>query len=142
MRREPARLRSPRKLLLPALAASVAIGAGCGGGPTPVQVTAQNYRFSPATIEVTQKQTVRFVLRNPDSTEHDFQVDGLEVMVGAMPAGHVHEAGSVPGGFHVHAEAGATTTVTFVPMTKGTFQIYCTVPGHKDAGMVGTLSVR
>jgi len=105
-------------------------------------VTAQNFRFMPATIELTANSAVRFALRNPDATEHDFQVDGLEVMAGAMPAGHMHEAGSVPTGFHVHAEAGATTTLTFTPMTKGTFQVYCTIPGHKEAGMVATLTVR
>jgi plastocyanin len=34
------------------------------------------------------------------------------------------------------------TTSTTVNLTAGTFTFYCTVPGHKEAGMEGTLTVK
>ena len=35
---------------------------------------------------------------------------------------------------------GSTSTVT-ATLKKGTYTYYCPVPGHKQAGMVGTLTV-
>jgi uncharacterized cupredoxin-like copper-binding protein len=37
--------------------------------------------------------------------------------------------------------AGKTSSVT-VTLKKGTYTYYCPVPGHKQAGMVGTLTVQ
>jgi plastocyanin len=34
------------------------------------------------------------------------------------------------------------TTSTTVNLTAGTYTFYCTVPGHKEAGMEGTLTVK
>jgi uncharacterized cupredoxin-like copper-binding protein len=40
------------------------------------------------------------------------------------------------------AMAGMGASVSFVPTKPGTFEFFCAVPGHKEAGMVGTLIVR
>lgn len=45
--------------------------------------------------------------------------------------------GDVPGQI-VNPGQTSTTTATLTP---GTYQYYCTVPGHAQAGMVGTLTV-
>jgi uncharacterized cupredoxin-like copper-binding protein len=37
--------------------------------------------------------------------------------------------------------AGQTTEVT-VNLPPGTYTYYCTVPGHRDAGMLSTLTVQ
>ena len=42
---------------------------------------------------------------------------------------------------HVAAAPGATGTVDFTPSEAGTYEFYCTIEGHKEAGMVGTLVV-
>lgn len=126
-----------------------AAAAGCGQvTATPLVVTAQSFRFAPAAIEVAQGHPVRLSLQNADTTEHDFQVDGLPVRA-APAAAHQHggsdSRGSedgVPPGLHLHAEAGTRTTVTFTPAEHGTFTVYCTVPGHREAGMVAVLVVR
>jgi uncharacterized cupredoxin-like copper-binding protein len=141
--RTPPRPHGGRGRLLLGQAALLLLLAGCGAPDrVPLQVVTQNFRFTPAALELRANQAVRFTLRDPDTVEHDFQVDGLTVMAGAMPADHVHEAGSVPVGFHVHAAAGASTTLTFTPTTRGTYTAYCTVPGHREAGMVATVTVR
>ncbi|MCH8156576.1 MAG: cupredoxin domain-containing protein, partial [Nitrospinae bacterium] len=36
---------------------------------------------------------------------------------------------------------GETTRVEFTPEQTGSFQFYCSVPGHKGAGQVGTITV-
>ena len=42
---------------------------------------------------------------------------------------------------HVAAGAGGKGTLTFTPSKPGTYEFYCTVAGHKEAGMVGILTV-
>ena len=32
--------------------------------------------------------------------------------------------------------------LTFTPSKAGTYEFFCTVAGHKEAGMVGTLTVK
>ena len=43
---------------------------------------------------------------------------------------------------HVAVGIGSTGTLQFTPSTPGTYQFICTVAGHKEAGMVGTLIVK
>jgi uncharacterized cupredoxin-like copper-binding protein len=39
------------------------------------------------------------------------------------------------------AKPGQTTTLEFTPTAPGTYEYICTIPGHKEAGMKGTLTV-
>lgn len=62
-----------------------------------------------------------------------------------MGAAEGHER--LGGGHHddgviaAHAEPGTTATVLFTPTEAGVFEFACTIPGHKEAGMVGKLVV-
>lgn len=42
---------------------------------------------------------------------------------------------------HAHTESGEQLTVTFTPTEPGTYEFYCSVPGHLEEGMVGKLVV-
>lgn len=42
---------------------------------------------------------------------------------------------------HVHTGSGEQASVTFTPTEPGTYEFYCTVPGHREAGMIGQLTV-
>ena len=41
----------------------------------------------------------------------------------------------------VVAKPGQTVTLDFTPTAKGTYEYVCTIPGHKEAGMKGTITV-
>jgi plastocyanin len=49
------------------------------------------------------------------------------------------EGGETVGQTEVISEGSDSTTVTLKP---GTYKYYCTVPGHRQAGMEGTLTVK
>ena len=88
---------------------------------------------------------MRLTLKNADTVEHDFQVDVMPLHAGAsarhagMDMGH-----SAPGepALHIHTPAGGDSFAVFTPLEKGAYPVYCTVPGHKEAGMTATLLVR
>jgi uncharacterized cupredoxin-like copper-binding protein len=64
------------------------------------------------------------VLRNDSSLRHNLAIQGNGVTVG--PSATI---------------SGGTTTDLVATLKPGTYEYYCAVPGHKDAGMRGTLTV-
>ena len=89
-----------------------------------VQAT-DRLRFEPATITVKSGTPVRLTLMNDGALDHDWVVDNLD--------GRKVE---------VDAKPKASATGEFTPTTAGTYEYYCSVPGHREAGMKGTLVVQ
>jgi plastocyanin len=69
------------------------------------------------------KVTVNF--NNPQALEHDVAIED--------------SSGKTIGKTELVAEGSDSTTVDLKP---GTYTFYCTVPGHREAGMEGTLTVK
>jgi uncharacterized cupredoxin-like copper-binding protein len=64
---------------------------------------------------------VTLVLDNKGLVEHDLHVDALNIQV--------------------HAMAGQSAKVTVTADKAGNYDVDCTVPGHKEAGMKGAMVV-
>jgi plastocyanin len=75
--------------------------------------------FSPSDLEA-HEGDITIALHNLDAFPHDFTIDEL--------------------GVKVAVDANATITETF-SATPGVYEFYCSIPGHREAGMVGTLTV-
>lgn len=107
-----------------------------------VTIDAKNVKFVPNAITVPAGKTIKLVLVNSDKgTPHDLTSDDL-VLASASGGGH---GGTMPSGdamkLVVHTNEGETSSATFMADKPGTYNIYCTIPGHKDAGMIGTITV-
>ena len=104
------------------------------------------WAFAPSVIKIPLGQPVTLTLMNDGQSEHDFEVTGI-------PAEHVEAVVSMEGhsqlgrGHHAegivaaHAMSQMTASVMFTPTRIGEYEIHCTIPGHKEAGMVGKLVV-
>ncbi len=109
------------------MAASAACNSGDGlpavSGPTApsLEVTASEMRYDPAGIAV-GRGSVPVVLRNSGTVIHDLRIEGKPALL-------------------VEASPGQTATATW-QLDKGRYSIYCSVPGHRSAGMQGVLEVR
>jgi plastocyanin len=103
---------------------TAATTTGGAGGETTLQNPAdpRELRFSKSTLEA-PAGTVTLVMENPSALEHNIAVrgEGLD------------EKGEVVG-------QGEESTVT-AELEPGEYEFYCSVPGHEDAGMKGTLTV-
>ncbi len=118
-----------RVLGLAALAVLALALVGCGGGDTgPAGVTltvdGTEFSFDPeqVTVESGQAATVNFT--NSGSLEHNWVVVGADDPINTGLVG-----------------AGSEGSVTFTIDEPGEYTIVCDVPGHREAGMEGTLIV-
>jgi plastocyanin len=100
------------------LAADRAIDASA----TQVLVTAEGSRFEPADLTVRTGSLVVVSFTNLDPVFHDWEVEGAaNIDAGARP--------------------GQTQRIRFIAPAPGTYRILCTVEGHAESGMAGTLVV-
>ena len=106
-------------------AAKATGGGGAAGGSQSVTVkSTDQMRFDPAALTVRANSPVSLTLDNSGAALiHDFTIDNL-------------------GGQRVHivAQPNSRGTGQFTAPA-GTYQFYCAQPGHREAGMVGTLTV-
>lgn len=124
----------------------VGVLAGCGAGSgdpaKTVQVTAANMSFDTKELTLDKGKAVKLVFNNQDSQLHDFSIDKIPAKVKESHSEGMHDMGATMPDVHTSADPGKTGEVEFTPTQSGTYVYYCTVPGHKDAGMQGTLIVK
>jgi uncharacterized cupredoxin-like copper-binding protein len=111
--------------------ASSASGHGGGFSDAPAAQTIEVYAdragrlaWERAAYEATAGD-VAFVVSTPAGLAHNFGVEGPGVAAHSEP---------FPGG--------ATRRFTLTGLQPGVYRLVCTVPGHREAGMVATLTVR
>lgn len=140
---------TPRRPPLPPfrlLACSLALGAlllpasARAQDPVIVRMQMKEFAFVPATIRLTAGRPVRLILLNQGQIAHQFESSYLH----ALPVRLVGDALSAEtaGVDAVRLNPDGTARVEFVPRTRGRFVFACTLEGHKEAGMTGTLEVR
>jgi uncharacterized cupredoxin-like copper-binding protein len=93
--------------------------AKAGGAPTEIRVVATDFKFEPASLRLPVGRPVTVVLDNKGKLEHDVSVDAV--------------------GLHLHAAPGKTAKAVVTAAAAGTYAVDCTIPGHKEAGMTGSL---
>ncbi len=106
---------------------SAASKTSTGASSAPQNLTVKGtdqLRFQPATLTAKANTPIRVTLDDTgDALIHDFVIDnagGKQVKIEAQPNSKATGEFTVPA---------------------GTYQFYCSQPGHKEAGMVGTLTV-
>ena len=93
-------------------------GGGGGGSGTPVDVTLKDFSISLAGGNSLSAGTYTFNVTNDGPSAHNLTVDGPGVS---------NQATSTFG-------SGGSEKLT-VTLKSGTYEFYCSVPGHKAAGM-------
>ncbi len=111
-----------------AAAGGGAKAAGDGGAGQTLKVEANpNGQLSYVPSKLSAKAgNVTIDFKNPQGLSHDIAVED--------------PAGKVIGQSELVAES--STTLSLSNLKPGTYHYYCTVPGHRDAGMEGTLIVK
>ncbi len=98
--------------------------------------------FAPERIEVAKGEQIQFVLRNGGELDH-------ELVIGTVEANQVHAEAMAAHPDMTHEDPNAkrlgpkTSGVLRWQFTRaGTFEYACLIPGHREAGMIGTVVVK
>jgi nitrite reductase (NO-forming) len=89
--------------------------------PADLSVAATEFAFDQPTLRVEPGQRVHLSLNNRGVIEHNLHVDGVPAALDAKP--------------------GQIARADFTFDKPGTYEFFCSIPGHKDAGMKGQLIV-
>ena len=92
------------------------------GGGQEVTVESVDIAFIPEALTIPANTDVTFLLPNSGAAQHNFSIDALSISVDQAP--------------------GQMDQKVVINAPAGTYEYYCNVPGHKQAGMVGTLTVQ
>jgi len=106
------------------------MGGGSPGATAPspepnaekASVSAREWSFSPSRLSLKAGEPVNVTLKNDGTTFHTFTVKGIR--------------------FDLRADAGQSLSGALTIPRPGRYTFACSVPGHEQAGMHGTITVR
>jgi uncharacterized cupredoxin-like copper-binding protein len=98
--------------------------------------------FIPNRVEVKKGEQIRFMLKNSGALEHEFMLATAE-----ENAKHAEQMKKFPDMEHddpngKRLKPNATAEIVWKFSKAGEFQFGCLIPGHPEAGMLGTVIVK
>lgn len=104
-----------------------------------IVIEADEMKYSIDQVIVEKNRAVHLTLSNRDQVEHS-----VEIKAPVLPINNesIHHPWTKSNRILLRAEPNKTETSTFTPTEPGAYEFVCTVPGHKQSGMVGRLIVR
>jgi uncharacterized cupredoxin-like copper-binding protein len=116
--------------------------------PARIEVRAGEFHFTPSDVVAKVGQPITIAYTNDGAIEHDWAVNDLLAMdvdvqmttEVAHPEGPHAHATALPD-VHIAAMPGQSGELVFTPEQAGRYAIICTITGHTEAGMAGTLTV-
>ncbi|GED32061.1 cupredoxin domain-containing protein [Brevibacillus centrosporus] len=108
-----------------------------------INLIAADFSYNPNRIVMKKGVPLKMTFQNNGSVEHDFEVvsTGNNFVI-SSETNNNHQHGNTgiekP---HLHAKPGESATSVWQATKEGTYEFYCTIPGHKENGMVGKLVV-
>jgi plastocyanin len=92
-------------------------------GETSLAVNGVDFKFEPSTLTVKAGEPVEVTFDNKGTQPHTFTIEG-------GPS------------FELKADPGGTQSGTLPALKPGTYRFICSIPGHAQLGMTGTLTVK
>lgn len=91
-------------------------------GATEISVSATEFSFSPASISVKAGEKVKITFKNNGRAQHNLTLERLGIGTKTISGGQ-------------------TDAVEFTAPSSGTYNFFCSIPGHRASGMAGALKV-
>jgi uncharacterized cupredoxin-like copper-binding protein len=125
--------------VLPALAVPPVVA-------TPIELkvslgnTANELKFFPNQMQLVPGKKYKLLLSNPSPQKHYFTAREFasNSWTQKVDAGNVEIKGAIQ---ELELRPNTTAVWVLVPMKPGSYQLRCTIPGHTEAGMTGTIAI-
>lgn len=116
--------------------------AGDAKGARTIEIRmSDTMRFTPDRITVREGETIRFVVRNAGRVLHEMVIGTPEELSAHAELMKKHPGMEHDEPYMAHVAAGRRGQMVWRFNRAGTFQFACLIPGHFEAGMVGTIVV-
>lgn len=102
--------------------------------------SANELKFFPSNLEFVAGKRYKLLLDNPSPQKHYFTAKDFAdaSWTQKVEAGKVEVKGTI---HELELKPGGEAEWVFVPMKPGTYELHCSIPGHTEAGMVGTIAI-
>ncbi|USK61863.1 cupredoxin domain-containing protein [Peribacillus asahii] len=101
-----------------------------------LEIKAIDFSYKPRNITINRGKEYEITLKNDGKAEHDINIVSTEDF-NENNVDNLHKNYN----FHLHVQAGQSATAKISSLPRGSYIFYCTVSGHKEAGMVGNFKV-
>lgn len=105
-------------------------------------VTMTEYSFSPSPLVLKEGVPTKLVIRNTGKEHHYFVSEDFFRNIATRKVQSSDGEVKAPSFTAVEVYGGKAIEWFLIPLKKGTFDLVCTVKGHADYGMKGTIEVR
>jgi uncharacterized cupredoxin-like copper-binding protein len=99
-----------------------------------VSIVTSGLNYYPNQITIEKLEAIEFRLINNDNMGHDLEIRNIPHYNHTVEINNSHM-------LHVNAKPRSVSVLSFTPLKEGTYEYYCTIPGHKEGGMFGILVV-
>jgi uncharacterized cupredoxin-like copper-binding protein len=101
---------------------------------------ANELKFFPDRVQLVAGKKYKLLLANPSPQKHYFTAREFasSSWTQKVDAGNVEIKGAIQ---ELELRPSTTAAWVLVPMKPGSYQLRCTIPGHTEAGMTGTITV-
>jgi len=86
-----------------------------------ITISGDDYSFAPSTITLKSGEKIRLNFKNEGGVIHNWTIEGEGISTETI-------------------NPGETDKIVFTAPASGEYKIFCSVPGHRERGMVGTLN--
>ena len=105
-----------------------------------------NFAFTPYVLEANAGEVIEIAIQSVEPVLHDFTIDRIDADFHISYLGgtgqHLHDGEHPEADVHFVLSEPGTGVVHIKVHEPGEYVFYCTVPGHRELGMEGTLIVR
>lgn len=104
-----------------------------------LSINTTKYSYTPSNVTIRKGQLVILTLKNTDTIEHDIEIRNFPYEIQNTVEHMNHSSSNLD--LHIHAPANSEKTLKFTPIKSGFYEFFCSLPGHKEKGMVGRLII-
>lgn len=122
--------------------ASRALAAADWSRMETVTVTLTEHAFTPSAVTLRERVPTKLVLRNEGTVPHYFVAEEFFGTIASRKVQSSDGEVKAPRFTAVEVYPGKTIEWYLVPLRKGSYGLLCTVQGHAERGMRGTIVVR
>ncbi|WP_237262390.1 plastocyanin/azurin family copper-binding protein [Sporosarcina ureae] len=103
-----------------------------------IAIETTEMKYSKTKILVEKDKPITLTLKNLDKIDHDIEIRTSSFNITKKSE---QNHGQDKNLLHLHAAPENTETLTFSLTESGIYEFYCTIPGHKELGMIGRFIV-